>query len=794
MTSEYQTVSSSALSSSSVTFRFENGNDGSNSGECIVVFEDFTFSIDTELVDAAASITPGYVYRIFTKNNGTTEGDTKYYLTSTGYLTSDEASAAKFVVSTTAEDKFVPAGYAFKFTQVGGNTRFTNRPNNSPGQVHLNTSTSDRDDYESQVLYKNGTKYAIRSTNYNGDGSQYAQNSYWTVIPDKTDDGLPEASYDDDNATRGTKHYVWQLEELTYITYNLIYNGSTIASVGPLDNSSGTYNGTTALPTDTWNNPYCSYSYSPATITSETRTINVTMTWEGPFTISSDYASATWAYLKLRGKYAKYDKDLTINGSTAYPLYASKDYVRYTDEGLWAFVGNPIQGVRVFNKAAGADKCIQWTSYPQMASTSNGNAVYWEIKKLDGYGFLLYYGGYYIHDNGGNTPGKFGIWSGSGAATDPGSAFVVEDLDWRDKAVFAVRDYGNSHALNEYFGVDETLMNSTITTIKNYAGDFTEEMYNTITSDYSGLIKYPETGYYTLKSKATSKYLSVSGSSIIVMDYGPNCVGFLNKTGDNTYTISYLESSSIHSNGSGYYMSVGDASSFSGSLYNGGVAFTSSGVYLTDQGDGGVTGFTTPYTDYATWTIEDAESVTLTLNSDGAEPANYYATLYLPFDVTITGANAYTLSKSGSYLIPAAVPSNQVPAGTPVLLKGDSDEATATINTGAAFNSGSPLDCVLAGTYTALTSFNGASNYVLGIDNKVVGFYHWDGTTLAANRAYLAGAAVKGYTIRWDDVNEVTSVEAAQPAENAIYNLAGMRLKKLQKGVNLVNGKAIIVK
>ncbi len=200
----------------------------------------------------------------------------------------------------------------------------------------------------------------------------------------------------------------------------------------------------------------------------------------------------------------------------------------------------------------------------------------------------------------------------------------------------------------------------------------------------------------------------------------------------------------------------------------------------------------------AQWVFEEVNTMSIDLHSDGAGTPTYYATLCLPFDVTITdGADAYTLSASGQWLVPAAVEDNEVPAGTPVLLKGtNGSTATATINTGSAFNGGSPLDSDLTGTYFA-TTISGTNDYVLGINEGIVGFYHWNSNNLAANRAYVqAAAGVKGLAINWGEADGIQTIGTSAKAteKTDIYNLAGQRISKLQRGVNIVNGKKVVIK
>ena len=81
-----------------------------------------------------------------------------------------------------------------------------------------------------------------------------------------------------------------------------------------------------------------------------------------------------------------------------------------------------------------------------------------------------------------------------------------------------------------------------------------------------------------------------------------------------------------------------------------------------------------------------------------------------------------------------------------------------------------------------------------------------NGTTIAANKAYLpvptgivktlSGSSVKSFTLVFED--ETTGITETRKANReeveAIFNLAGQRLNRTQKGINIVNGKKILVK
>ena len=90
-------------------------------------------------------------------------------------------------------------------------------------------------------------------------------------------------------------------------------------------------------------------------------------------------------------------------------------------------------------------------------------------------------------------------------------------------------------------------------------------------------------------------------------------------------------------------------------------------------------------------------------------------------------------------------------------------------------------------------------SYVLQNLEKV-GFYHVAAgaqPTVGANRCYLklkVPASIKeAYFFNEDDATAIKTIDNGQQiTDNAIYNLAGQRLSKMQKGINIVNGKKVL--
>lgn len=95
-------------------------------------------------------------------------------------------------------------------------------------------------------------------------------------------------------------------------------------------------------------------------------------------------------------------------------------------------------------------------------------------------------------------------------------------------------------------------------------------------------------------------------------------------------------------------------------------------------------------------------------------------------------------------------------------------------------------------------------NYILNNIGGVVGFYKANGQMVAKNRAYIridtniwGGSSnnikefitLPGFE---DDATGIKEEIRMKSEESAIYNVAGQRINKLQKGINIVNGKKVL--
>ncbi|MEE1004480.1 MAG: hypothetical protein UH685_03980 [Bacteroidaceae bacterium] len=177
-----------------------------------------------------------------------------------------------------------------------------------------------------------------------------------------------------------------------------------------------------------------------------------------------------------------------------------------------------------------------------------------------------------------------------------------------------------------------------------------------------------------------------------------------------------------------------------------------------------------------------------------AEEVNYvgdagYATMYdKANDWALNGdATAYIAAASfdGKYLQLTEV--KDVPAGAAVILKGSYYNKLATTATSDVTAN------ELLGTDAEMVS--DGTQYCLAKYDDTVGFYRVDeGTAIAAGKAYYQSTSgVKAFYFGNGDATSIQTIDNAQKTtEDAIYNIAGQRLNKVQKGINIINGKKVL--
>lgn len=179
-----------------------------------------------------------------------------------------------------------------------------------------------------------------------------------------------------------------------------------------------------------------------------------------------------------------------------------------------------------------------------------------------------------------------------------------------------------------------------------------------------------------------------------------------------------------------------------------------------------------------------------------------YATYASDHNLNFTGKSikAYIATTKGDGTGVEFTQVLRVPAGTGMLLYkdgGTTESIPVFDGTGADVTTGNVF--VRGEGETVATDDGTNYNYILNNGASGLGFYRANDKMVATNRAYISilkseSASVKGFIAL--PGSEETAVEAVKAdAENGvIFNLAGQRVSKLQRGINIINGKKVVVK
>lgn len=179
-----------------------------------------------------------------------------------------------------------------------------------------------------------------------------------------------------------------------------------------------------------------------------------------------------------------------------------------------------------------------------------------------------------------------------------------------------------------------------------------------------------------------------------------------------------------------------------------------------------------------------------------------YGTFIAPFkakkpaNVTLYSVEAV----NGSTL--TLVEATEIAANTPYIVYADEEETiTETLKAYGTATKDTYVAGLLEGTLPGGEMTLGTDCYLLQKNNDVVGFYQCVADqkyTLGANRAYLKyepTAPVKAFF--FGEENQTTAITTLSELMNGkaeIYDLNGRKLRKLEKGINIVNGKKVIIK
>ncbi len=178
---------------------------------------------------------------------------------------------------------------------------------------------------------------------------------------------------------------------------------------------------------------------------------------------------------------------------------------------------------------------------------------------------------------------------------------------------------------------------------------------------------------------------------------------------------------------------------------------------------------------------------------DGVYWATYYnSTANMKADANTT---VYKAAINGSSLTLTEIDDKVITAGQAVILK--STGANFSMTTSAAASAADYSDNALEGVDVATAVDANYKYYVLSNEGSTLGFYHYTGATLGANKAFYKTNATDAP--EFFAFGETTGIGASLVNSelrivNSVYNLAGQRVAQPTKGLYIVNGKKVVIK
>lgn len=536
-----------------------------------------------------------------------------------------------------------------------------------------------------------GTNYGV-NTNGSGNLGGIVINDWMNADPGNQYYMVEAADFDATAPLAALDAYFHPGFTVTYVVKDEF--GNTIFTSDPEPSEEGAT--ITALPAK-YQRAYYTYREGTVEVTEPNTEYVVTAVWNGPFTISADFASAKWYNMTMRGTW--YVTSDVKDGDGAYKTQNANIMGLGEDSYQWAFVGDGYNGFQIFNKAEGAEKSFGWTDatatnagIPTVMDNGEGHH-FWKIvastnTSVPANAFCLNVPGtnLYINQYGG-AGGSVKFWNSANNVGDPGSAFNVSDVP-SDFSEYVVSDVAPAMEATGYFtfteaakaaiGYDPAYKEScSFETFKSMMAKIKEAL-----NDVNNFV-LPETGYYTLTNKQYGTFMGIDPSDANV--YGnykaanaAKQVVTLTKVGDATYTISLMGKFAPATVAqSGQVTAAAEAGTYSVIVPAVGYAAFSPTPdqqysYLHCASGGSVVGWESS-ADASQWAVAQATGIQITVGEAG------YATAYLPFPVEV----GQTIS------VPAAIgtwtfddPENLM-AGTGVATMHATDDGVAAVEGGA---------------------------------------------------------------------------------------------------------------
>lgn len=546
--------------------------------------------------------------------------------------------------------------------------------------------------------------------------------------------------------------------------------------------------------------PFTTLQPTVTEITAATTEVELNATFETPFD-GADYLMKDGT-----GYYLSYSE-----GTDPYKLKQTEEF---TPNYRWRFEGNPYTGVKVKSEVGNGylqiidpNKSGQTTTVlvkPESEVTGT-----FEIGKVAGSveekGIYLKQGRFYLNVHGSNK-----TLQGYQGLDNSSTLYVLPmPTNFKDKLTENFSYIATQARLPYLDLTQEKYEEAKALYLAAAAKDnVTDEEYLSVAAIVNNMANYvlPPTGYYRLKNKRENTFLNVDGNSLKILATeatsmtDPSTVVYVERIGEgDTVKYQFSTSGSKIPAGNGAYLYLSNTAAKATITPVGrGIC----NIYVSEQA--GQSAWLVRYGDAliaylkadpasASWSFIEATTLTVPLTTVGEAS---YATIYLPFDVTLpAGATkAYGINKTTGAQTELV---NGVAKGTAVVLRNTNSEASVDLNI-ATVQESTTGSTELEGTYT---SKNVTANSVLTFGASIdhpnrVGFFSYTGTKVPAFRAYITkptSGGSNGFEIFVDDVTTgLNTISEVGATAKATFDLTGRRVKKATRGIFVVDGKKVV--
>ena len=532
---------------------------------------------------------------------------------------------------------------------------------------------------------------------------------------------------------------------------------------------------------------------------------NITCTYSDALTFTTttiegtDFAAGTvWYQLSIHNTgnraYLQYD----ATNSTVVPVKAGSQNI-YDETQLWCFVGSA-DGVKVYNKAAGTDRCMTYNT-DDVSMTAEGTT--WTLKKTSSSAagfekaFCLRSSDRYINYNAAQN--KVTYYS----INDDGSAIIAWDFEsYVDNTLATMKSYTKLPIGT--IGTPADGFSNVLTAIEKFEANPTQETENAV---YAAMntnpVDFSASSYYRIMTKGRNdEHYMTAGSNMsgaLLDNANASQIWKFEANGDN-YKFTSQNVYATQPTQSATVTTTTDAAAAQAftvekradgfALYAIKPALEEGAFELHLAGGLNIVGWNGG--EASSWYLIPATEIDVEITDAG------YATINYPFAVELpTELTAYTGTVNGDKVMLNEVSGRVIPANSPVILAGTAGTHTLTI---LPENTSEELASSLQGTFLPQSIGATTAAYVLAKpEAKEVGFYLLESgetadRTIGANKAYLTkvAAGIKAFTFDFGGATGIENTEAVTEAEE-YYDLQGRRVMNPAKGIYVTkSGKKVL--